>query len=36
VAGELIAAAKAQLAGYPAPRVAPLLGLADYIGARSN
>ncbi|KAK9838120.1 hypothetical protein WJX81_002397 [Elliptochloris bilobata] len=36
VAVELIAAAKAQLAGYPAERVAPLLGLADYIGARSN
>lgn len=36
VAAELIAAAKAQLAGYPTERVAPLLGLADYIGARSN
>jgi len=36
VAQQLIADAKAQLMGYEPSKVAPLLGLATYIGARSN
>lgn len=36
VAKELIADAKAQLAGYDPAKAAPLLSLADYIGSRTN
>ena len=36
VAKQLIADAKAQLDVYPAVKVAPLLGLADYIIARTH
>ena len=36
VAQQLIADAKAQLSSYDPAKVAPLLGLATYIGARTN
>jgi len=36
IAAELISKAKAELEGFDAKKVAPLLGLADYIQNRKN